>query len=93
VRVLQQYLNAISVTNPGLGAVSVTGVFDAQTRRAVTQYQQAFDLPVTGSVDERTWNSIANTYKNVVSATLTRPTQFPGRTLRQGESDADNVSA
>ena len=91
VRVLQQYLNAISVTNPGLDAVDVTGDFDNATRLAVTKYQQAFDLPVTGSVDEQTWNSIANTYKNVVSATLTRPTQFPGNTLKKGQSDSQNA--
>lgn len=93
VRVLQQYLNAISVTNPGLPAVEVTGEFDSATRDAVTKYQQAFDLPVTGNVNEQTWNSIANTYKNVVSATLTRPTQFPGRTLKLGQSDSANQSA
>ena len=93
VRTIQQYLNAISVTNPGLPAVEVTGVYDNATRRAVTQYQQAFDLPVTGEVDEETWNSIANTYKNVISATLTRPDQFPGVTLKLGDSDKANTSA
>lgn len=87
VRELQQYLNVISLTNPGLPAVEVTGEYGSQTRQAVTQYQQAFDLLVTGTVDEQTWNSIANTYKNVVSATLTQPTQFPGRTLKNGDSD------
>lgn len=87
---LQQYLNAIASANPGLGTINVTGTFDAPTRQAVIRYQQAFDLMPTGTVDEATWNSITNSYKNVLSETLTQPTQFPGRTLRLGDSDFDD---
>ena len=90
VRTLQQYLNAISAANPSLPAVNPDGVFGEETRNAVLSYQRAFDLPPTGSVDEQTWNSIANTYKNVLSSTLAHPEQFPGRTLRLGERDTVN---
>ena len=94
VRTLQQYLNTIAAANPDLPAVPVTGEFGNQTRQAVTTYQRAFDLPVTGTVDKDTWDSIANTYKNVVSATLTQPRQFPGQTIRLNDQDqttADNA--
>ncbi len=90
VRELQQYLNAIAAANPGLSAIDVTGIYDAPTRQAVIRYQQSFGLPVTGTVDEATWNSVANLYKNVISETLTLPTQFPGKTLRRGDSDHDD---
>ena len=93
VRTLQQYLNTIAAANPELPAVPVTGEFGNQTRQAVSTYQRAFDLPVTGTVDKDTWDSIANTYKNVVSSTLTQPRQFPGRTLKQGDQDQTPVSA
>ena len=94
VRTLQQYLNTIAAANPDLPAVPVTGEFGNQTRQAVTTYQRAFDLPATGVVDRDTWDSIANTYKNVVSSTLTQPRQFPGQTIRLGDQDqttADNA--
>lgn len=54
VRTLQQYLNTIAAANPELPAVPVTGEFGNQTRQAVSTYQRAFDLPVTGTVDKDT---------------------------------------
>lgn len=93
VRTLQQYLNVIAAANPGMPAVEVTGEFGNKTRQAVTTYQRAFELPVTGTVDEDTWNSIANTYKNVVSGTLTQPRQFPGQTLKLNDQDTIPASA
>ena len=87
VRTLQQYLNVIAAANPGMPAVEVTGEFGNMTRQAVTTYQRAYELPVTGVVNEETWNSIVNTYKNVVSTTLTQPRQFPGQTLKLNDQD------
>lgn len=84
---LQQYLNVIAGQNPGLEAVDVTGSYDEDTRKAVMRYQRAFDLPETGTVDKETWDSIAYTYKNVISATLTQPTQYPGRVIKKGDAD------
>lgn len=91
VRTLQQYLNTIALANPELSAVPVTGEFGNQTRQVVTEYQRAFGLPVTGSVDKDTWDSIAETYKNVVSSTLTQPRQFPGYTIKLGDKDENTV--
>lgn len=87
IRELQQYLNVIAAANPGLAPVNITGVYDGVTKQAVTRYQRAFDIPVTGNVGPITWDSITNSYKNVLSSTLTQPTQFPGTVLRIGDSD------
>ena len=84
---LQQYLNAISLTYPTITPVAVDGVFGAQTEQAVREYQTTFSLPVTGQVDRETWNSIINTYKDVVSAATTSPRQFPGYILALGSKD------
>lgn len=84
---LQQYLNAISLTYPTITPVTVDGVFGAQTEQAVREYQTTFSLPVTGQVDRETWNSIINTYKDVVSAATTSPRQFPGYILALGSKD------
>lgn len=91
VRALQQYLNAISLTYPSIQPIAVTGAFDRETRTAVMQYQMTFGLPQTGTVDRTDWNSITDTYKNAVSALTSRPMQYPGKVLREGDQDADRI--
>lgn len=44
-------------------AVTVTGVYNAETEEAVRRYQEERKLPVTGIVDAATWNAIANEYR------------------------------
>lgn len=87
VSILQQYLNTISLTDPSISRVNVSGVFDQATMLAVMQYQAKYNLTRTGEVDQQTWNSIVNTYKDIVATTNTAPRQFPGETLKSGSSD------
>ena len=54
---------------------------------SVMQYQKEFGLKVTGVVDRTTWNSIGNTYLDVVSSNNPQPTQYPGYKLSQGQKD------
>lgn len=89
VKTLQQYINLISTVYLEIQPVPVTGVYDKETEDSVVQYQRQFDLPATGIVDKTVWDSIANTYKNVASAVTTRPTQFPGYTLKTGMKDEE----
>lgn len=87
VKTLQQYLNVISNIYSSISPIPVTGEFGKETEDSVKQFQKQFGLSETGVVDRDVWNSIANEYKNVVSATTTRPTQFPGYTLKLGTED------
>lgn len=87
VKTLQQYLNVISNVYSSISPIPITGEFGKETEDSVKQFQKQFGLPETGVVDRDVWNSIANEYKNVVSATTTRPTQFPGYTLKLGTED------
>lgn len=87
VRTLQEYINTIATTNNNITPVSVTGVYGRATRSAVMQLQGENGLIRTGNVNESTWNAIANEYKNVISSQQTESMQFPGNTLRQGDSD------
>ncbi len=87
VKTLQQYLNVISNIYSSISPIPVTGEFGKETEDSVKQFQKQFGLSETGVVDRNVWNSIANEYKNVVSATTTRPTQFPGYTLKLGTED------
>ncbi len=88
VRTLQEYINTIATVNNNITPVSITGVYGRATRSAVMQLQGEFGLIRTGNVNESTWNAIANEYKNVISSQQSERTQFPGNTLRQGDSDS-----
>ncbi|HYN29072.1 MAG TPA: peptidoglycan-binding protein, partial [Dermatophilaceae bacterium] len=49
---------AVTVLQAGLGGLSVDGAFGTRTTAAVTAFQKAGRLPVTGIVDRRTWDSL-----------------------------------
>lgn len=87
VKVLQQYINVISNVYESISPVPVTSVFGNETKESVIQYQKQFKLPQTGVVNRDVWNSITNTYKDVVSSATTRPTQYPGNPLKLGSQD------
>lgn len=66
VQALQVRLNRISRNYPIIPKIQpVDGVFGATTEAAVRQFQQVFNLPVTGIVDRATWNKINYIYVSV----------------------------
>ena len=87
VKVLQQYLNVISNVYSEISPVAVTGIYNKATESSVLEFQKRFSLEETGEVDRNVWNAIANEYKNVVSASTTRPTQYPGYVMKLGDKD------
>ena len=97
VYVLQYYLAYISLFYPTVIRPATDGDFGPGTDASVRSYQSTFGLPETGIVDELTWNSIRNTYYEVLSRFpyefsdgLILP--FPGRILRVGV-DGNDVRA
>lgn len=90
VRTLQQYINNITTTFPSISPINVTGVYGRATRSAVLQFQEQVGLMRTGNVNEQTWNAIANAYRDAIASQSSHYTQFPGYTLRQGDSDFEN---
>lgn len=62
---MQHSLNRISDNYPGILKVNVTGYFDEDTENAVKIFQNVFNLPSTGIVDEQTWNMIRRIYVGV----------------------------
>ena len=62
IQSLQHMLNHLARTTPTLLRLAETGVFDERTLEAVMIFQRDFDLPVTGIVDQRTWDAIRNAY-------------------------------
>lgn len=94
VYVLQYYLAYISLFYPTVLSPTVDGDFGTNTEAAVRSYQKTFGIPESGIVDEATWNSIKNTYYEILTRFpydfddgLILP--FPGRVLRIGDEGND----
>lgn len=60
---LQRMLNQLARRNPQLPRLAENGVFDELTLEAIMVFQRDFFPPVTGVVDENTWNAITDAYR------------------------------
>lgn len=96
VRTLQYYLSIIAYFNSDLQPVPMEGIFDSKTVDAVERFQEFYGLPVTGIVDNDTWNVIDRIYTETVEA-LPKGYQgsnaklYPGYFLTPGMRN-DNVT-
>ncbi len=59
---LQTMLRQISDVDPRILPVIPDGLFGPSTYGAVRSFQEAYGLPVTGQVDQQTWNSITDAH-------------------------------
>lgn len=55
---LQYMLRRLAQTDSDLTELAVDGLFGERTLEAVMRFQRKFHPPVTGTVDEGTWNAI-----------------------------------
>lgn len=62
VKGLQTMLQAIAYALDTIPVVNPDGIFDSATEKAVRAFQQEYGLPVTGVVDEQTFNRIVEIY-------------------------------
>ncbi len=60
IQAVQYFLNVLSVYYNGIPSVDINGVLDPHTRTAIMEFQKIFNLPITGLVDEQTWNTMFN---------------------------------
>ncbi|MCL2776334.1 MAG: peptidoglycan-binding protein, partial [Oscillospiraceae bacterium] len=97
VRLIQQAINTIAPCHPGrLWVLNVDGNFGNMTRDAVFSFQSVFGMPVTGVVNQATWNRLmqeaANVSANCCAGGGTTPPPppgippFPGTNLSVGSS-------
>lgn len=95
VKVIQFYINFIATFNDFIPTVEDDGIYGPATENAVRSYQQAYNLPITGAVDEQTWNSMYELYfsiLNTLPSDYAGPAQpYPGEPLVRGSS-GENVS-
>lgn len=91
IQSLQHMLNHMARTIPTLPRIAETGQFDEDTLEAVMIFQRDSRLPVTGVVDQLTWNAITAAYYLNLFQTGTPPLlhAFPSGTtiIREAEYD------
>jgi len=94
VRLVQYYLAFVAAFNDLIQAPIIDGIFGRATAESVKSFQSLFGLPVTGEVDEATFNRLTTAYRSVLSeippavfANSARP--FPGTTLLPGAEGED----
>lgn len=78
VRLLQEYLNYISLSFPEIPAVSVTGYFGPRTQEAVIAFQNLNGLTPNGLVASTTWNAIIELYESLFQGNRLGEGQYPG---------------
>ncbi len=65
VRIIQLLLLELRLTYDIFEDITESGTYDAATEAAIKDFQRINLLPVTGRVDERTWNRIVREYSNL----------------------------
>jgi peptidoglycan hydrolase-like protein with peptidoglycan-binding domain len=75
---IQEYLNYISNTYTAIPKIDVDGVFGPGTANAVRAYQTLFGIEPSGIVGAATWESITETYRELVQGNQASGTQFGG---------------
>ncbi len=95
VLAVQYYLLLISVYNNAIPEVALDGIFGPATRASVEAFQRYYGLPVTGEVNEETWDFLSNVYLGIVQdipveSIGNNTVPYPGTSLRLGSS-GENV--
>ena len=86
---LQSMLRAIAFVEQQFPVISATGLFDEDTLEAVLRFQKQNYLPVTGIVDEETWDSIASAFINAyrqLPPVSVPPYALDNRSIHPGQS-------
>ena len=91
---LQYMLGQLSRTYHYLPQLAVDGVYGERTLEAVMRFQREAGLPVTGVVDQATWNAIHNCWLNQQARqSYSRATRvFPSEGIQVHEGNKYNSS-
>ena len=90
VRSLQTMLRVLSEDDRSLPTVVPDGIYGPTTMHAVTAFQRNYGLPVTGIVDQRTWDNIVEIYElAIIRVGPAQPIEIildPGQVFRRGDA-------
>ena len=65
IRSLQTFLRRIAQDNTKIPLIIPDGIYNEQTKNAVTEFQSFYGLPVTGETDFETWKKIIEIYDSI----------------------------
>ena len=77
IRHLQYMLSVLSEYIDQIPPLAIDGIFGSETESAVRAAQRWFGLPVTGQVDDPTWEEIYDQFSGIENATLRNRETFP----------------
>lgn len=91
VRSLQTMLRVISEDDTSLPTVIPDGIYGPSTMIAVTAFQRREGIPITGIVDENTWDRVVDAYEPaLIRVGKAEPIEIllePGQVILIGESN------
>ena len=92
IRSLQTMLRIISEDDPRMPTVGPDGIYGTTTMQAITAFQRLYGLPVTGIVDQVTWERIVSVYEPAyIRIGPAEPIEIilePGQVFRIGDTNA-----
>ncbi|HPB79593.1 MAG TPA: peptidoglycan-binding protein [Sedimentibacter sp.] len=77
VQMVQFFLNVLSVYYDSIPAVDIDGILGPETRNAIIEFQKTMKLPLTGTIDEETWNTMYNSVLGILRALPPAAIQLP----------------
>ncbi len=93
IRSLQTMLRVIAEDDPRLPTVVPDGIYGPTTMNSVSAFQRLYELPVTGVVNQSTWERIVEIYENaLIRIDQAEPIEIimdPGEVYRIGDSNAN----
>lgn len=93
IRGLETMLRVIAENDSKLPTVVPDGIVTQDDVTAVSAFQRKYGLPVTGIVDEITWNKIVEIYEiALIDVAQAEPIEIiidPGQVYKIGDSDAN----
>ena len=67
VRSLQTMLRVIALDDPRIPLLTPDGIFGISTMQSVTAFQRLHTIPITGIVDQLTWETIVHVYESALT--------------------------
>lgn len=90
IRSLQTMLRVLAEDDTSLPTVVPDGIYGPATMQSVSTFQRKYGLPVTGVVNQQTWDTIVNVYEPaLVRIDKAEPIEIildPGQVFRYGDS-------
>ena len=90
IRSLQTMLRVISEDDKSLPTVVPDGIYGPTTMQAVSTFQRKYGLPITGAVNQQTWEKIVSIYEPaLIRVDKAEPIEIildPGQVFLHGDS-------